>query len=170
MIVRRVVAGDWRAVRELRLAGLAENRLNFAERLADAQAATDERWVAATEAQATSDTDFLAIAETADGVLVATTGGYVDADRPGRVTIYRVYVEPAWRGRGILEALVAAVRGWAASRPGIGGLSLLVHSGNGRAIAAYTRLGFVDQGVETPHPLDPEETEREMRMSLDVPA
>jgi len=166
VIVRRVRPDEWRSVRDLRLAALADFPLAFAERLGEAQAKTDDRWQARTRVQAESETDFLAVAENADGELVATTGGFVDTVRPGCVTVYFVYVAPAWRGRGIAEALVDAVRAWAADLPGIDCLALLVFSENDRAIAAYTRLGFRDTGVVSAHPLAPRKTEREMRLSL----
>ncbi len=166
MIVRRVRSDEWRVVRDLRLAALEENPLAFVERLAEAQAKPDERWRSRTDAQATSSTDFLAVAETSDGQVVATTAGYVDTVRPGVVSVYYVYVAEAWRGRGLVGALVDAVRAWAEQIEGITALALMVHSENARAIAAYSRLGFRDIGVATQHPLDPRKRERELHLLL----
>lgn len=56
-----------------------------------------------------------------------------------------VYVDPAWRGRGVGTAIVAAVVAQlrAAGAPAV---SLHVRSDNGPAIAAYRRAGFIDRG------------------------
>jgi ribosomal protein S18 acetylase RimI-like enzyme len=60
-----------------------------------------------------------------------------------------MWVEPAARGSGIAEAIVAAVADWAVARdyPVIG---LGVTAGNARAIAFYERLGFRDTGERWP--------------------
>lgn len=61
--------------------------------------------------------------------------------------IYGVYVRPAWRGVGILDALFAAGSAWAAPR-GVRFLKLSVSATNVAAIRAYTRLGFQVYGVD----------------------
>jgi GNAT superfamily N-acetyltransferase len=52
-----------------------------------------------------------------------------------------VFVAEAQRGRGVIEALMAAVR-QAADDEGALSVKLYVHQGNERALRAYRRLGF----------------------------
>jgi RimJ/RimL family protein N-acetyltransferase len=67
-------------------------------------------------------------------------GGFRRED--GVPVLFGVYVRPAARGSGALEALVDAVSDWAAPDP----LTLHVHVDNARAHAAYLRLGFQETG------------------------
>lgn len=57
-----------------------------------------------------------------------------------------VFVEPAWRGRGIAAALLTALI--ADARQDLEQLILTVMAGNDAAIALYQRFGFVTYGVE----------------------
>jgi RimJ/RimL family protein N-acetyltransferase len=70
---------------------------------------------------------------------------------PGVARIVRVLVDPAQRGRGLGEQLVAAVID-RASADGIGRLTLNVVATNAGAIRLYEKLGFEHVG---PHPDGP---------------
>jgi ribosomal protein S18 acetylase RimI-like enzyme len=77
-----------------------------------------------------------------------------------------VFVDPAARGRheGVADALLDGIIDWAR---GLGTtLTLDVHADNTRAIAFYTRRGFIDTGVTMPYELEPGGTENEMRLAL----
>ncbi|HLI93665.1 MAG TPA: GNAT family N-acetyltransferase [Puia sp.] len=52
-----------------------------------------------------------------------------------------MYVEPAWRGRGVNQAIIAALRDWAQSR-NLTELRLDVYTTNDAAIRAYEKAGF----------------------------
>jgi ribosomal protein S18 acetylase RimI-like enzyme len=63
--------------------------------------------------------------------------------------LYSMWVEPAARGTGVADAIVAAVATWAVER-GYRVLGLGVTTDNARAIAFYRRLGFADTGERWP--------------------
>lgn len=65
--------------------------------------------------------------------------------RPDPVELRRFYVDREWHGRGIAQALMAAVQA-AAREMGGRTLWLGVWERNPRAIAFYSRAGFVDVG------------------------
>ena len=69
-------------------------------------------------------------------------GRYVD-DR--RADVVGVYVNPDHRGRGAVDALLAAAAAWAADL-GLDRISLDVHRDNLRAARAYRRAGFAPTG------------------------
>ena len=65
-----------------------------------------------------------------------------------------MYVRPRGRGRGVGEALVAAVIGWAADRRATS-VHLWVTETNAPARALYQRCGFALTGERQPLPSDP---------------
>ena len=138
--VRIVGAQDWRVWRDLRLEGLADTPIGFAELHADALAKSDEAWM---DAMQWPGLRLMAFAgPDPDARPWGLAGGFHRGDVP---ILFGVYVRPAVRGRGVLEALVEVVRAWAAPDA----LTLDVHEDNHRAHAAYLRLGFADTGERT---------------------
>ena len=133
---------------------------------AEAAARTDEQWRENAIAWSGDDpaaTGRQFVATTSDGVWVASLvcvvqragepefgGGTIPSDRG---QLLGVYVDPAYRGRGLLGRFTQAAEQWARER-GLGALSLWVHEDNARARAAYARLGFRPTGV-TADELDP---------------
>ena len=59
--------------------------------------------------------------------------------------LYGMWIDPAWRGRGIGARLVDQVLGWAGSW-GARSIVLAVTETNAGAAAFYERLGFADPG------------------------
>ena len=90
-------------------------------------------------------------------------GGY-QAD-PVTVELVSMYVRPRGRGRGVGEALVAAVIGWAAAR-GATSVHLWVTETNAPARALYQRCGFALTGERQPLPSDPALSEVAMARPL----
>ena len=70
----------------------------------------------------------------------------------GRHWLGAVYVTPAARRTGLLDALVDAAVRWGREQ-GAASLHLEVHEDNARARAAYRRLGFTETGARRPYPL-----------------
>jgi ribosomal protein S18 acetylase RimI-like enzyme len=148
-------------MRALRLEMLADAPLAFLETVAEAAARPHAQYAAriAYVAQGCHTAQFIA---DPGGRLVGHAGGTASPDEPGLTVVYAVYVAPAWRGTGLVGALIDEVATWsrACGRPQ---LLLEVVVGNDRACRAYRRLGFTDTGVRVPHPKLPALRELQMR-------
>ncbi|WP_436995202.1 N-acetyltransferase family protein [Streptomyces sp. enrichment culture] len=138
--VRELTADDWADWRELRLAALAEAPYAFGARLADWQGDGDreERWRARLGVPGAH---FAALLE---GRPAGQVSGVAE---PGgeAAELISMWVGPGARGRGVGDALVRAVAGWA-RKAGARELRLSVMPGNERAAALYRRHGFEDLG------------------------
>ena len=142
--ITRVGADDWEEFREVRLASLQDSPAAFGSRYDD--------WVDAPEARWRSRlTDVpLTLVARQGGRLVGVVSGAPDGDDV--VELISMWVAPQARGSGLADALVASVVAWAAAQQR--STVLRVRSDNARALAAYTRAGFVDTGVPDDHPRD----------------
>ena len=160
--LRRVVRDDWPALKALRLEALQEAPIAYCERYADAVRETDEGWQARTARGAEGGDSFQVLAWLRD-LPVATSVGYLDGDD---AVLAAVYVTPACRGRGLLDAMVEQVAAWARTRS-CPRLRLLVHESNLGAQRAYARLGFLPTGHREPYPLDPATDEVELVRDLE---
>ncbi|WP_062521825.1 GNAT family N-acetyltransferase [Demequina silvatica] len=154
--IRRVRHEDWARARDLRLEALADPAASvaFLETLAVASEQPDAFWIERAAAASAGDRVSQWLGE--DGgalvgsvVVLAQEAGerdYFDTVIPERrAVLVGVYVAPAARGAGTLDALVDAACGWARSL-GFARLELDVHADNARARAAYARLGFAPTG------------------------
>ncbi|WP_433314596.1 N-acetyltransferase family protein [Micromonospora chersina] len=159
--VRRVRPSDAARMRALRLEMLADTPLAFLETVAEAAARPHADYAARIAAVSHGEHHAQFVADPG-GRLVGHAGGTAAPEEPGLTLIYAVYITPAWRGRGLLGALVEEVAAWsrACGRPE---LMLEVVVGNDRACRAYEKLGFVDTGVRVPHPRIPALHELQMR-------
>lgn len=172
--IRRVHLHEWREVRDLRLAAVADAAASIAFLTSEAEerARDDAFWRERTAGAALGENaaQFVAIAreDEADGdadewigtatVLLREAGSH---DHLGhtldgrRADVVGVYVAPEYRGRGAVEGLFAAAAQWATAQ-GHDGLTLDVHADNARAQAAYRRLGFVPTGASFTSSIGPE--------------
>lgn len=64
-----------------------------------------------------------------------------------------MYVKPAFRGRGVIEAILGTLKAWAKERQ-IAELRLEVYDGNLPAKRAYTKAGFLPNLLEMRLPLE----------------
>lgn len=69
-------------------------------------------------------------------------GSSLDRGRSGR--IQELYVDPAWRSRGVGRALVDVAAGWL-HEGGARSISVRVESANRRGFAFWQRSGFVER-------------------------
>lgn len=156
-VVRRVRAEEWRRLRDLRLRALQDPvaSIAFLESYDEAAARPDDFWQGRASGAAAGAAVAQFVAETGDGRWVGTATGL--REEPGsedfsgaaaeqlQVHVVGVYVDPDHRGSGLLQRLVDAVADWARECD-VDRLRLCVHVDNGRARAAYERLGFRDTG------------------------
>ena len=132
--IAELVPDDWARWRELRLLALTESPDAFSSMLGTWMRADEARWRARL-----ADVAYNIVAEL-DGRAVGMASG-VDGDE---VELISLYVAPDARGKGIGDALIEAVVAWAGMRP----TKLRVYPDNARALALYTRNGFVAVGIE----------------------
>ncbi|OKI10188.1 GCN5-related N-acetyltransferase [Streptomyces sp. CB02923] len=174
-LVRPVKADEWKRLRELRLAALADpvSRIAFNESFEKVAAYPDDVWQRRA-AQSDEDQDPLTfIGEGPDGswggmvvVLVEKEGADErDGEEPW-AHIVGVYVRPEHRGTGLARDLFGAAVGWAWSRsePAVERVRLWVHEENERAAALYRSLGFVETGRTMTDPKGGAAIEREMAL------
>lgn len=158
--VRRVTPRDWRELRAVRLAALRDAPYAFASTYEHESAFGDQWWQDRTAARAW----FLAWR---DGGPVGIVAGQTDHGAPdGERHIVSMWVDPAVRGTGTADALMAAVTGWARQQ-GARNVTLWVADGSPRARAFYLRAGFRATGARQPLPSDPDAGEEELSMDLE---
>jgi RimJ/RimL family protein N-acetyltransferase len=93
-----------------------------------------------------ADESAVVVAE-ANGAVVGNALVMSDRDVSSRhVGVLSVTVADGWRDVGLGTALVAAAQDWVRNR-GLTRLALSVFPDNARAIAVYTRAGFVREGI-----------------------
>jgi ribosomal protein S18 acetylase RimI-like enzyme len=144
---------DWRLWRQMRLEALEESAAAFSSTLAQwtGPGDTEERW------RARISNVPLNVVLRLDGAPAGMVSAYVRAD--DTVELISMWTAPFARGRGVGDAAVRAVLGWADPRDVV----LSVQADNKPAIALYQRHGFTDAG-QSPDDAD----ERLMRRSQDV--
>lgn len=163
--VRRIGAGEWRTLRDVRLAALRDAPEAFGSVLERELAFGDGVWCDRAAANAAGEWIAGWFAELG-GEVCGLAGGV--ACEEGWVELVGMWVSPAWRGRGVGRALIDAVCGWSARERGVGEVRLWVAAGNERAAAVYARCGFVATGARKPMPRRAGAEEIEMRRVLGV--
>jgi RimJ/RimL family protein N-acetyltransferase len=166
LAVRRIRSDEWRAVRALRLESTSDPDagIAFLEIPEQVAARSDDFWRERTQTAATSETAAQFVAVIDDvwvgslSVLIRATGQKDHAGRfvdDRRAVVVGVYVNPAHRGSGAVDALLAAAADWAASL-GLDRIFLDVHRDNHRAQGAYRRAGFAPTGETFSSSIGPE--------------
>ena len=155
LVLQRVGPADWADWRELRLQALLDTPLGFVRTHAESAVLGEDDWRAW-------------LAELGGAWLVRDGARRPVAmaavwEEDGLVWLGAVFVAPALRGHGLLDALVAAA---VARASAAGVLRLEVHEDNGQARRAYARLGFEETGARRPYPLGPDRDEVEMVLHL----
>jgi GNAT superfamily N-acetyltransferase len=138
--VRRAAPGDESIVRTARLAAMAG--------APEAFGSTYERELARTPADwrrwlSTGATFILITADRPTGIVA----GLHDPADPAIVQLMAMWVDPACRGAGAADALVAAVLSWARAE-GARAVRLMVIDTNVRARRCYERNGFRATGTQ----------------------
>jgi ribosomal protein S18 acetylase RimI-like enzyme len=161
MEARQVQATDWEALRQLRLRALADAPDAFASTLAAELAFPAEVWRQRAESDPDSAT-FIAREGDADVGLVRV---FAEPDAPGRMHLVSMWVDPAYRRRGVARALVALTVRWATDRQARE-LSLWVADHNTAARRLYEQLGFQPTAEHQPLPSNRARSESRLRLPL----
>jgi ribosomal protein S18 acetylase RimI-like enzyme len=140
--VRPARGKEWERVRELRLRSLRDAPEAFGSTLQEERAFGERRWIEWIEGWEGA-TNVLYVAEAGD-TWVGMAVGSRDVDAPN-AQLYGMWVEPAWRTRGVGSRLVQEVLGWARCC-GSRWVILGVTETNEGAARFYERLGFADTG------------------------
>ena len=150
MGVRRARADEWEALREIRLAALADSPHAFGSTLAEERDADEARWRGWITGEGWGGAVATFIAD-GPGPLLGMATGYRPDDRPTTGWLFAMWVRPERRGEGLGRRLVAAVEEWAAALD-IDQLLLRVTDGNDGAVRFYASCGFVGTS-DAPEPL-----------------
>jgi GNAT superfamily N-acetyltransferase len=150
MVVRRARAGEWEALREIRLAALSDSPDAFGSTLAEERDADEGRWRGWITGEGWAGAVATFIAD-GPGPFLGMATGYRPDDRPTTGWLFAMWVRPERRGEGIGRQLVAAVEEWAAALD-IDQLLLHVTDGNDGAVRFYASCGFVGTS-DAPEPL-----------------
>ncbi|MFF1958329.1 GNAT family N-acetyltransferase [Streptomyces sp. NPDC058220] len=177
-VIRAVRPDEWAKVKQIRLESLQDPAapLAFLDTYEQARRYSDAYWqeraAGSSPRHGTRAGQF--IAEAPDGswsgsvaLLIEKPGGddfLGTSVEQAQGHLVGVYVRPEQRGSGLIGALIAAALDWAWSveEPRLGRVRLYVHEGNGRAQAAYRKIGFVPTGKVVPFELDPAFKELEL--------
>jgi ribosomal protein S18 acetylase RimI-like enzyme len=128
---------DWRRVRAVRLRALADTPDAFASTLGHELSMPDEQWSRRLVTQDAA--TFIAVSGDHDiGIVVGAT-------LPDAAGLFAMWVAPEARGKGVGDALIRAVVGWAQEN-GHERLVLEVGDWNRSAIDLYRRNGFTPTG------------------------
>lgn len=156
MRIVRLTPDEGPRLRAIRLAALRDAPDAFGSTYAETAARPPADWAAQLRDLAT----FVAVLDGADAGMVRGGPG----ERAGDAWLLSMWVAPSARGRGVGEALVAAVVDWA-RREGFARVVLDVADENAPAVGLYARLGFEPTG-EVGHLPPPRERRREHRRAL----
>jgi GNAT superfamily N-acetyltransferase len=146
VLVRATTMTDWQALREIRLQALRDAPDAFASTYAREAAFGEDEW----HRRATRDGSFIAFLP--EVTPAGLGGGYLAA--PEVVELIGMFVRPQARGRGVGEAVIDAVAGWARAH-GASTVHLWVTETNKPARMLYERCGFTLTAERQPLPSNP---------------
>ena len=133
VLVRATTMTDWQALREIRLQALLDAPDAFGSTHAREAAFGEDEWCR----RAGRDGSFIAFLPEVGPAGLG--GGYLA--EPEVVELVSMFVRPQARGRGVGEAVIDAVAGWARQQ-GASTVHLWVTEANSRARLLYERCGF----------------------------
>jgi GNAT superfamily N-acetyltransferase len=146
VLVRETVLADWQALRDIRLHALRDAPDAFGSTYAREAAFDETEW----RQRASRDGSFIAFLPEVTPAGLA--GGFQAA--PDTVELVAMFVRPQARGRGVGEALIDAVIGWAQDRDAAS-VHLWVTETNKHARGLYERSGFTVTAERQPLPSNP---------------
>ncbi|KAJ5371704.1 Acyl-CoA N-acyltransferase [Penicillium concentricum] len=140
--LRTIGPDEWEIWKHQRLAALTKAPYAFSSKLADWENVSEQRWRDRLSIRG----GYQVVASLQD-TIVGMAGGIL-LPEPGVAELISMWVAPSARGRGVGDALVAAVEEWAY---GVGAitLKLSVAENNESARKLYVRNGFVNVELES---------------------
>ena len=153
MELRRLASHETDLHRSLRLRALGEAPDSFGEVYPDVAARPLSYWEDLTRSVTEPGRNVMFLACEGHDV-VGSAYGLLDRARSDAGRVGGMWVEPAWRGRGVGRALLQEVISWGRER-GLKRLGLWAPDHNPAAIALYARAGFRDTGERRPLPTNP---------------
>lgn len=154
--VRRIAPDDGPLLRRIRLAALEDEPNDAATTLALSEKLPEEHWAEAAAANSSGgmQVTFFAVdgVATSEEEVVGLVGAYANPN--GTVNIVGLWSAPGHRDIGVADALLTAVRSWAAEN-GHRRLRRWVVARNEHAVAFYERAGFRATGASMPYEPDP---------------
>jgi GNAT superfamily N-acetyltransferase len=160
VLVRETVSGDWQALRDIRLEALRDAPAAFGSTYEREAVGGEAHW---RDRIARGGTFLAYLPDLGASDPAGLIGGY--QENPVTVELVSMYVRPRARGRGVGEALVAAVIGWARDQ-NAAEVHLWVTETNAPARALYERCGFALTDEQQPLPSDPSLGEVAMSRTL----
>ena len=160
VVVRETVAGDWQALRDIRLEALRDAPSAFGSTYQGEAGRPAAHWH---DRIARGGTFLAYLPGLGPADPAGLIGGY--PGDPQTVELVSMYVRPRARGRGVGDALVATVLDWASTR-NAATLHQWVSEANAAARAQYERIGFTLTGERQPLPSDPSVGEVAMSRTL----
>lgn len=162
--IRPIRADEWRELRRLRLEALRTVPLAYGSTYEREAAFTDDDWQRRAVRSGEAGDEITVVATVRDR-WIAMARGSASHDDPADAYLTAVYVDAAWRGRGIARGVSARVVDWARERR-FARVLLHVADWNDAARRTYASLGFVATGATEPLPHEPTVTELEMALDL----
>ncbi len=159
MDIRVTQKQDWLLLKQIRLAALQDTPTAFGVSYQTAAADSDAQW----QVRAAGERTWFWLAFDDDRPVGLVGAGFRD---PARYELIAMWVEPAARGAGVADALVAAVKARAVEL-GLEALYLEVAPENTRAVQFYQRHGFVFMEEWEPIDSHPHILAQSMRWSCD---
>ena len=153
MYLRRLKPHEVSLHRELRLRALQEAPDSFGERFADVAARPSSYWEDLTRSVTESGRQVMVLAYEGNDVL-GSAYGLRDRARSAMGRVGGMWVEPAWRRRGVGRALLEEVFRWAREH-GLSRLGLWAPAHSLAALALYRQAGFRETGIHRPLPTNP---------------
>jgi ribosomal protein S18 acetylase RimI-like enzyme len=142
-----------------RLRALHESPLAFGSTYAKESQLCDEDWLKrATQWTSPRSIGYLAMSGNEPCGIAAS---FLDESDPRTAHFVSMWVDPAYRKKGIGRLLIDAIRKWAAGKGALR-MRLSVTSSNVLAIKFYETNGFAKTGQTEPYPNDPNLFEHEM--------
>lgn len=138
MDLRDATPDDWQASRDVRLRALSQDPNAFCSSLERESDFAEHEWRDRLERG-------LTVLAWDGSRPIGTVTGKPDPHEDGGREIVAMWVDPAHRGIGISDALIASIVNWAAAQ-GAHEVALWVAEDNTRARSLYERCGFAETG------------------------